>query len=290
MIIVRLEGGLGNQMFQYAFGRKLAILNNTSLKIDVSKLLVPETENVIKRQYKLDFLNINATLAKQQDIELFYSSEHFYTRYRNLAFKLLGYTAKVHEQAFDYHTNALVKCKNVYVTGYWQSYKYFNSITNYINTELQIKKSFKPVFDNLMDEINTTHSIAVHFRRGDYVSNAATQQFHGVCSVEYYIKAISYFKEKLIKPRFYIFSDDMDWVKQNIEMDASFRMIEGYADYGDMYLMSQCKHQIIANSSFSWWGAWLNSNPHKMVVAPKNWFADPSINTSDLIPLNWITL
>jgi len=135
-----------------------------------------------------------------------------------------------------------------------------------------------------------TNSVSIHFRRGDYVTNPLTSQHHGVCSNKYYQDAISLLKSKISQPHFFLFSDEPEWLKTNVSLQEPFRIIDNNPGYVDLYLMSNCKHNIIANSSFSWWGAWLNNNPDKIVIAPHKWFNEPGINTYDLIPETWIRL
>ncbi len=144
-----------------------------------------------------------------------------------------------------------------------------------------------------MAQIESTNAVSLHIRRGDYVKVKETNDFHGVCSIAYYETAIELITNKINDPVFYIFSDDMDWVKKNFNIRQNHVFVDANdaaTNYEDMRLMSLCKHNIIANSSFSWWGAWLNPSSSKTVIAPKKWMKDPSIETIDLIPGNWIRL
>ena len=136
-------------------------------------------------------------------------------------------------------------------------------------------------------------SVCIHIRRGDYVEDIITNQFHGVCNLDYYYRSIEYIASKIKNPYFFVFSDDPLWVKQNLILKYPCDYIDqnfGKKDYEDMRVISKCKHNIIANSSFSWWGAWLNINPNKIVIAPKNWFKSKAINTKDLIPESWFKI
>src|SRR3989344_4984067 len=142
----------------------------------------------------------------------------------------------------------------------------------------------------LASEISGTNSVSVHIRRGDYVTNANTNQFHGLCSLDYYNKAVSFISSKQNEMELFVFSDDIEWCKENLKYDFPIHFVETNDAHSDMYLMSLCKHNIIANSSFSWWGAWLNDNFQKIVVAPSQWIADASVNTQDLIPKGWIKI
>ena len=130
----------------------------------------------------------------------------------------------------------------------------------------------------------------MHIRRGDYVSNPTTNKLHGTCSLEYYHNAVDIIAAKVSNPHFFIFSDDHEWARNNFKIDYPLTFVahnNAGKNYEDMRLMSLCKHHIIANSSFSWWGAWLGSNPKKIVCAPRGWFKDKSLNTNDIIPSDW---
>jgi hypothetical protein len=145
----------------------------------------------------------------------------------------------------------------------------------------------------LLEEIRSRCAVAVHVRRGDYVRNARTNEFHGLCTPEYYQAAAKYVVDRIDEPTFLVFSDEPEWVQANLKLGRPTIYVThdgNCAPHHDMWLMSQCSHHIIANSSFSWWGAWLCRNEKKMVVAPKRWFRDPKVNTSDLIPECWITI
>jgi len=151
--------------------------------------------------------------------------------------------------------------------------------------------------DKLNNEISKimqdTNSVSIHIRRGDYIANPITFQYHGLCSMEYYKKAIQYINENINRPIFFFFSDEIDWVKDNLKIPKDCYFIDHNKmenDYLDLWLMSQCKHNIIANSSFSWWGAWLNTNKEKIVIAPKKWFNNAAIDTTDLIPEEWLII
>ena len=141
--------------------------------------------------------------------------------------------------------------------------------------------------------ILAVNSVSIHVRRGDYLTNPVTFQTHGLCDIDYYKKAIDEILDLVDKPHFFIFSDDQSWAKSNIIFGAPTDYVmhnNSLKNYEDLRLMSYCRHHIIANSSFSWWGAWLGNNPEKIVIAPKKWFNDPKIDTTDLIPDTWLRL
>jgi hypothetical protein len=181
-----------------------------------------------------------------------------------------------------------------YLMGYWQSEKYFINADETIRKDFNFKLPMGANNVNLMKEINEVNAISLHVRRGDYANNVQTTATHGLCSIEYYHAAILHMANQIDAPNFFIFSDDIAWVKENLKIDFPHTFVNhnfGLESYNDMRLMSLCKHNIIANSTFSWWGAWLNSNKKKIVIAPKRWFANETIiNTQDLIPYDWVRL
>jgi hypothetical protein len=145
---------------------------------------------------------------------------------------------------------------------------------------------------DLVEQISKVNAVSLHVRRGDYVQNAKTNANHGVCSLDYYRAAIQNILERVEAPSFFIFSDDIPWVKEHLVLDIPCRYVDhnqGVESYNDMRLMSLCRHHIIANSSFSWWGAWLNPDPQKIVIAPQKWFANDNI-VDDLFPPEWVTM
>jgi Glycosyl transferase family 11 len=179
-----------------------------------------------------------------------------------------------------------------YLMGYWQSEQYFADIANIIREDFTFKLPMSQQNAELAKQINQVNAVSLHIRRGDYANNPETMATYGLCSLDYYKEAIRYIVERVNAPHFFIFSDDINWVKNNLKIDYPYQYVDhnhGTESYNDMRLMSLCKHHIIANSSFSWWGAWLNRNPEKLVVAPQKWFAN-ELNVDDLFPRGWITL
>jgi len=158
--------------------------------------------------------------------------------------------------------------------------------------DLSLKNQFQSEqFLEKSKQIKNKNSVAIHVRRGDYISNPIVNQQFGICSAEYYENAIRDILLKVEMPEFFVFSDDISWCKDNLNVkDINIQYITGFKDYEDLILISQCKHQIISNSTFGWWGAWLNQNPFKIVIAPKIWYIDPTLDTSMLIPTEWIRL
>lgn len=298
MIITRLIGGLGNQMFQYAAGRSLAHRLHTILKLDISWF-----KHYPNRFYALNKFNIledfaspkeNYTLSgKPQTI-----SQKLVPRVKNFS-SFTGRNSSDKQQFFYYepHFNFDPKfftlSEKVYLEGYWQSEKYFIDIEDIIRQELTIKNPLLRNNLDLANQIQSCESVSLHIRRGDYVSDPKTAKIHGVCSHEYYLSAIQRLSEHVKKPHLFIFSDDPNRSKNILHIPYHCTIIDHNdleAAHEDLRLMSLCKYHIIANSSLSWWGAWLNPNSDKIVITPKRWFNSDGYKTKDLIPDGWIRI
>lgn len=283
-------GGLGNQMFQYAIGKRLALLRNTELKVDVS-FLNDKKLNHTMRKYELNIFSSNIQIANEAEVEKFYSVQK--SKIMRGLKKLFPFLYTYHivpEKQHEYSEDILNSPKNSLLIGYWQTEKYFKSIGNNIREDFKFKESLSGLNEELAKRIISSQSVSVHIRRGDYVLDKETREFHGLCTPEYYYSGIDFIKEKFPDINLFVFSDEMDWVKENMKFNVPVTYVEnnsGNYSYIDMQLMSLCKHNIIANSSFSWWGAWLNNNPKKMVVAPAKWFLNSTVNTNDVIPETW---
>ncbi len=295
MIIVNLSGGLGNQMFQYALGRVLAETNNDNLKLDTSSFDLFNPVDTL-RSFELDIFQAETLIASRSEVmRLSDPNPLICTLNRILRMGVNPYPkGYIRENNSHVFQNNIFKNKgDMFLVGFWQSEKYFKSYSELIRKEFSFRK--KPNSRNrlLLKDINNSESVSIHVRRGDYVTNSNANKFHGTCSIDYYQKAIAQISTKCKNPKYYIFSDDISWCKKNLKIRSSKLYVDhnkGENSWEDMRLMSMCKHNIIANSSFSWWAAWLNNNPNKTVIAPKNWFRNKSINTEDLIPTTWIKL
>jgi hypothetical protein len=290
-VITKLNGGLGNQLFQYAAGRSLADRLNVPLKIDLSTF-----ENYKLRGFELNKFNIEAEIAKPADTSGINLHPSKFNKYRSRLAINFGYTLSSYpfkEKYYRYDKLFAKITKPVYLEGYWQSEEYFRTSDAHLRREINFKHSFDDNSEQILKEISQHHAVSLHIRRGDYVTNPSAAAVHGVCSLEYYDAAIRLIATRISQPFFFVFSDDPQWAKENLKMNHPVHFVEANGpDRGveDMWLMKSCNHHIIANSSFSWWAAWLNNKPDKIVVAPKIWFRDPTINTRDLIPKQWIRL
>jgi len=284
MIITKIIGGLGNQLFQYAAGKALAVYHKTTLKLDLSGF-----DEYRLRNFDLTAFNTEYELAKKNEI-LQHSQSSFFKKIRN-RIASPSQTHYYRERHFHYDKNFLLHPYDAYMKGYWQSEKYFKNIEGIIRKEFSFKENFIKNVIGEGKEITKKQSIAVHIRRGDYANNGAIRM-HGVLGKEYYEAAISIMKKSISNAEFYIFSDSMQWVNENISIPNAISVSGNLTrtHFEDLYLMSQCRHNIIANSSFSWWGAWLNNNPNKIVIAPKKWFNKGPKDTQDLIPKEWLKI
>jgi len=287
-VVVHLIGGLGNQFFQYAVGRALAAKHSTALKLDTSPF-----ENYQLRTYALRHYCIEATELSESEHTEFGLRPEPATRIGRLVERVFGARsiALVRESGFEFDPSILRSTVPCYLQGFWQSPKYFASIDPMIRKELTLREPLAGENLAAADRIAASLAVSVHVRRGDYANSESTNQYHGTCSPEYYLAAEALLRGKLGDPTLYIFSDDPDWAAQNLRFKSPTVILRHNGperDYEDLRLMTLCQHHIIANSTFSWWGAWLCANPGKTVVAPRNWFRDARHSTSDLIPEEWI--
>jgi hypothetical protein len=289
MVITQLIGGLGNQMFQYAVGRHLARLRNCRLKLDLSRYDDRTRRNYGLRQYELKPFNIEADIATPAELEAFKPRGRLLSRLDKI--KPLR-NRIVRERFLHFDPTILTITGNVYLQGYWQSEKYFKDIESDIRKELTIRHEPDPINSALGTAIQSASSVSLHVRRGDYVSDPVTSAKFGPLRMEYYVRAVKLIAALVREPHFFIFSDDPQWVTQNIGLDYPTTYVNEQPGNhcGELRLMSLCKHHVIANSSFSWWGAWLNPRPDKTVIAPANWFQEKGRDTSDLVPEGWIRL
>ena len=295
MIVSQLTGGVGNQLFQYACAKSLALRSKEDLFLDISSFSWDTL-----RDFGLNSFLIPLKIATDVDIAYVKDStplilDRFYYRFSR---KELPYfrSSIIQEPSFLYDTNFLkYRDKNVYLRGYWQSEKYFNSIRTTLLKELSIDESTASVMYKEQRDLIQKYpdSISIHVRRGDYVTNTETQAYHGSCDLSYYQEAMQLIQQSVDSPTYFVFSDDKEFVRAMFGAEKNVFFIENIpSDYEELILMSLCKHNIIANSSFSWWGAWLNQHEAKKVIAPKRWFADSAMQnlTSDLLPTNWIKI
>mgnify|MGYP003393973417 CR=1 FL=1 len=288
MIIAKIQGGLGNQMFQYAFGRVLALRNHTELKLDATMF-----EGYIHR-YTMDHLNIKDIYATPAEISSFTRYRTHNTRLGRWLLNPLFADKKryVIEPAFTFVPEMLNLKEPCMVDGYWQSEKYFLEIENLLRKEFTLREPLGKYSQEIAAKISSTeHPVFLHIRRGDFAHHPTYSKIHGVCPPEYYEAAKGIIKEKVGSPTYFVFSDDIDWARENIKTDFPTEYIGQGPDknYEDMELMRLCEHRILANSTFGWWGAWLSDTYRTgITIAPKQW--NIKLNTKDLLPTHWTVL
>lgn len=288
MIVVKLYGGLGNQMFQYAAAKSLALDLNTDVYYDDEYFVHPEKFGS-KWSFQLDLLKVDIKLWRPLIFKkLFY---FYYRVIRKLNTKKFPMKSYFFEKSFEFDPKVLDMKNNTFLDGYFQSEKYFKKHRKDILAEFRPRGEINLANEEMISDLKKTNSVSLHIRRGDYVSNPTAAQTHGGCSLDYYINAIDYIEANVQNPIFYFFSDDLAWVKENLKVRSNVIYVyhnKNMDSYMDLILMSQCKHNIIANSSFSWWGAWLNQNESKIVIAPSKWFHNENIVTADIYPEDWL--
>jgi hypothetical protein len=293
LIVVRLMGGLGNQMFQYAMGRALALRSGASLKLDLSHYTVDR-----RRHYALGCFSIEAPPALDRDLARFGLSGKILPgrldRIRRMVRARLAPADQpiIRERGCRFDPVILQLQGAAYLEGYWQSEKYFLDQTDIVRREFT-GDGLDPDNARVANQIDAVNAVSVHVRRGDYVGDATANRYHGTCSLDYYRAAIDYVVARTPSPHLFIFSDEPAWVRTHFPRELPSSIVDinpPERGYRDMQLMARCRHHIIANSSFSWWGAWLAAAPGKIVVAPRRWFNVDSIDTRDLVPDDWVRL
>lgn len=288
MIITQLKGGLGNQLFQYAAGYSLARYHKVPVKVDLRNI-VDSHQNDTLRQYGLQHLNAPPEMASDDEIA---ATTHVNLFEWFLQKLLPSYRRKIYnEKLIGFDKNFFNARSNIYLKGYRQSEKYFLPYACEIRKLFTLQSNVVLGVQNCLQQLKKSNSVSVHIRHGDY--SQAAIEYHGILHNNYYQQAIDRFATANEKATFFIFSDDIEWVKNNLVFSGDVQFVSGNiskTQYEDFYLMSQCKHNIIANSTFSWWAAWLNANPDKIVIAPKKWYNKPGLDTTDLIPESWIRI
>jgi hypothetical protein len=287
MVIVKLTGGLGNQMFQYACGRYLNEIKKAELELDLKSLQDKSPRpDFTFRDYQLNVFNIIEKFASEKDVQSFIKPSSFFKKNIFKIRQKIKPAIIITES--NYSLKDLKKVSDIYLEGYFQNEKYFKEIQNILIKEFSLKSRLNESYIEIQNQIISCNSVSVHVRRGDYVSNAVTNNYHGICDLDYYEKAISAIAAKISAPHFFIFSDDIGWARENLKSQWSLTFVSGGKNFEDLSLMSQCKHNIIANSSFSWWGGWLNRYSEKIVIGPLKWFNDAEANAGFNLPEKWI--
>lgn len=324
MIIVRIWGGLGNQMFQYAAARRLAHKHNTSLKLDINDLVLAHGYSI----YGLRFFNTQENIAGLRDTLPYYPhgslkrmatrmlGRRFYNLFLNRFIKDKKHYLKqrhhnydpaskevpelvvgriLSQRFFHFDSEVLEAPDNVYLMGFWISEKYFKDIEDIIRKEFTVKTPQTGKNKEIAEMLLNTESVSLHVRvrEQEYSKHPEWREQYEIHNLDYYEQCIKYIVDKVKSPHFFVFSDDIPWAKENLKIPFPTTFVghnDASTDYEDMRLMSQCKHNIISNSTFSWWGAWLNTNPDKIVSAPKEFTRLENFDSKDVYPNEWIKL
>ena len=286
MIVVKLQGGLGNQMFQYALAKAMSKLHDSPFELDL-EFLLDRTPNKGKdfvfRDYDLNVFSITPDIASTGTARQ-YASPTFWEKVK------AGFKPKTvyQESFFHFDAHALLAAPDVYLEGYWQSPKYFETIEKELREDFRFIHAIEDHSKKLLEQILQTDSICVNVRRADFLTNT----YHGVCGMSYFEPAIHHLASSLSNPKVFIFSDDPQWCLDNFKSKFSMEVVDhshkGFKFSNQLQLMAACKHFIIPNSTFAWWAVWLSNKKESKVIAPTHWFADSAIDTRDLIPDNWM--
>ena len=316
MIVARIIMGLGNQMFQYAAARALSLEKSTPLKVDIRSY-----EGYDLRKYELEkFFELQTEKATAEEADSFYYPHPVKKTWNKIfpknkireyslpfdergikRFLLMSYDkfyppykrSTYIEPHYHYDENFFSTSPNVYLQGFWMSWRYFNKYEAAIRKDFTFRQNVVEHLQSFASKLRNENSVSLHIRRTDLTS-AHVLKLKGLLPASYYEKGIRLLQSKFPDAVFYVFSDDINWVRENIHaQNAPLHFIDkavASSAFDDFYLLSQCRHNIIANSTFSWWAAYLNSNPGKIVIAPKKWYIHPSVNCKDVFPAEWIVM
>jgi hypothetical protein len=294
MIIVRLYGGMGNQMFQYAAARRLQLLHEGPLKLDLGWFSTPASSQP-PRPYALGHLAIQAESANDADITAVTGRPESWAflkwgrdRLRPRSKRRL----RRERTPYRYEDDFIATPIPVYLDGYWQNERYFDTIADTVRREFRVCSPCSPATARIAATLSSTTAVSVHVRRGDYANQRRTNRHHGLCPIEYYTAACNHMESVVPNPHYFVFSDEPDWAHKNLSFSKPATFV-GCNDtdhqYEDLHLMTMCRHHIVANSSFSWWGAWLAESPGQVVIAPRRWVAANLLGDA-LIPARWVRL
>lgn len=292
VIITHIIGGLGNQMFQYAVGRALSLERGTPLRLDTQDFKGYRLHNGFELEtvFKLD-----AKLASSSDVRQVLGFRAFGAIRRGLFRRQLAVFRGPNllvDNLYGHRPKISQAPDACYLMGNWQSEKYFRHIEDTIRGDFSFKTPLVGQNAEVAAQIKTCTAVSLHVRRGDIAANPAALAVHGLCSLDYYQRAVRFITDRVAQPEFFVFSDDLSWVRENLQLGYPCHYIghnKGSDSYNDMRLMSLCRHHIIANSSFSWWGAWLNPRQDNIVVAPERWFA-AECDSTGIVPESWVRM
>jgi len=289
MVQVRLFGGLGNQLFEYAFGRAISLKKNTSLSLDYYDQIIRtdfDGENLTKIT---DAFDLPVKFYSGKIRKNLVGKHNLVYLDRLITGAYLRTKCVIREDNYDRFQAKIKKCRNVYLSGYWQSERFFEEVKDVIRDDLKFKIERQIMDLSLYQEITKSNSVSLHVRGKEYIEHPLYHR----CDVKYYLNALNIISKTNPDLKVFIFTDDTDNVYKNYKELLAFSKIVDVKtlfrpDIVDLFLMSKCKHNIIANSSFSWWSAWLNNNTKKIVISPKKWLKDNfRYSSENIVPAEW---
>jgi len=291
MITVRLSGGLGNQMFQYAAGLSLALRHRTGVQLDARSY-----QRDRLRDFGLDHFGLQPTTSKEviNTLPPIRRGVVSFPWWKLRHGRQIEYVRERGEPCPTTQSPLMSVGTTAYLHGYWQSETHFVNHADQVRQSLRIASHPGPVNQAWLDRIREVRSVSIHVRRGDYTSDTANQSQYASCDIGYYRRAAEYLARKSDSAvTFYVFSDDPLWAKENLKLPGETEFVthnSGSAFIEDLRLMSACRHHIIANSTFSWWGAWLGENSERVIVAPSKWYRNADRDRENPIPSNWVRI
>jgi hypothetical protein len=291
-VIVQILGGLGNQMFQYALGRAISQRAGAPLLLDTN--VIKHARQNTPRGYELDIFKLRPTFATRADVSRYHShGAGLAGKIAHRVRRRLGVSEITHQHKFGYQPEILDLRPPLYLAGVWQSYRYFAGIEDVLRRDFEFRDELPPAAADLAEAISRPGAVCLHVRRGDYTEPAHANSI-GLSGIDYYRRGVARVREFVDQPAFFIFSDDLDWCRANFHwLGRAARFVEYAAPSGfklhasDLQLMARAECFITANSTFSWWAAWLAGDRAKLVITPREWFKDPRLSADDLVPKHW---
>jgi hypothetical protein len=287
VIVVRLMGGMGNQLFQFAAGRRLASRHGSELLLDLGWFRHEGKSVATPRSFQLGGFEVAAGLTELQPRVL-----AGWERKRRWSLSSRRRLEVIRQRDSDaaLDERVLGAPDDVLLLGYWQSEKYFVDAADVVRRELRFPDEPDERYAHVDEIARNPSAVAVHVRRGDYVAHPETSAVHGALGRDYYRRALELVAARVEDSQFLAFSDEPEWVERELAPEFRLMVVTGGDAHQELRLMSRCTHHVIANSSFSWWGAWLGEQNDSVVVAPARWFSDPGVDTSSVIPERWVRL
>ena len=291
MIIVWVSGGIGNQLFQYAFGRRMSLDRGVPLKLDLGRY----RPNYF-RAFRLGCFAVTPEIAAPDELPFIRPHGNIrrpITRWLQAHLPPSWLPAVEEAHPFQVDPAILRVGRNVYLRGNWQTQGYFEPILDLIRREFTFTVAPDAANQAMAEQMASVNAVSLHIRRGDYANDPNVNRRFGVLPLDYYQRAAEIMAKKAGSPHFFVFSDEPDWVRQNLRLEHPLTIVDHNGndkDYEDLRLMTLCRHHIIANSTFSWWGAWLGHNPDRQVIAPARWYLSIDRPTPDLLPNSWMRL